>query len=70
MKLNVMTLGQQVRVRYGRYQGCIGYIQRLYLLADTYRVCNMARVRIVRSMSHGVSGRRNYPIDLLEVVCH
>ena len=30
----------------------------------------MARVRIVRSMSHGVSGRRNYPIDLLEVVCH
>ena len=34
MKLNVMTLGQQVRVRYGRYQGCIGYIKRLYLLAD------------------------------------
>jgi hypothetical protein len=65
MRVNLMTIGQTVQVRFGRYAGRIGYIQRLYTLADTHRVCYKARVR----MTHG-AGRRDYPVDALQVVGH
>lgn len=62
MKVNIMTVGQTVRIKSGKYANRIGNIKRLYTFADYTRVSYDATVAV-----KGV-GKRSYSVCQLQVV--